>query len=93
MVTITASNYGRIGSVEERLPAGFSYVSSTHPDAGVTFAGQAVRFALAQGDNSLTYTVTAPDMGGSYDFDGSLQDFDRGVHLVGGATRVTVMPG
>ena len=91
MVTITASNYGRIGSVEERLPAGFSYVSSTHPDAGVTFAGQAVRFALAQGDNSLTYTVTAPDMGGSYDFDGSLQDFDRGVHLVGGATRVTVM--
>ena len=55
----------------------------------VNESGQNVRFTL-QGDDSFTYTVTASSTPGSYDFSGTLRDFDKTDHTVGGATRVTV---
>ena len=52
-------------------------------------SGQEVRFTL-QGDASFTYTVTASSTAGSHSFSGTLRDFERDDHTVGGATSVTV---
>ncbi|MCY4581236.1 MAG: hypothetical protein OXE50_00320, partial [Chloroflexi bacterium] len=87
--TITATNYGQAGGVTETLPAGFAYVSSSLDANQVNVSGQTVRFTL-QGDTSFTYTVTASSMPGSYTFSGTLRDFDRNDHTVGGASRITV---
>ena len=93
-VTITAANYGLLGAVTETLPAGFIYLSSTHGSVTHPVDGnsQIVRFTL-QGETSFTYTVTASDVEGSYTFSGTLRDFDRNDHTVGGASTVTVSSG
>ena len=88
-VTIQVANYGGIGRVTETLPAGFTYVDSTHDSAGVNVNGQEVRFTL-QGDSSVAYTVTASRTAGSHSFSGMLRDSDRANHTVGGPTGVTV---
>ena len=89
VVSIRATNYGQAGGVTETLPSGFSYVSSSLSASQVNESGQNVRFTL-QGDPSFTYTVTASSTPGPYDFSGTLRDFDKTDHTVGGATRVTV---
>ena len=95
-VTITAANYGSLGAVTETLPAGFRYVSSTHDSNQVIHPvegnSRMVRFTL-QGETSLTYTVTASSVEGSYTFSGTLRDSDRNDHTVGGASMVTVSSG
>ena len=74
----------------ETLPSDFSYVNSSLDDSQVTeLANNQVRFTL-QGDTSFTYTVTASDTPGDYDFSGTLRDADRMDHTVGGAVTVTV---
>ena len=90
-VTITASGYGQAGGVTETLPTGFSYVGSSLDSSQVDdeLGGNRVRFTL-QGDTSFTYSVTASDTPGSYDFEGMLRDFERDNYTVGGATMVTV---
>ena len=88
-VTIAAVGYGRAGGVTEMLPAGFVYESSSLDDSQVLVTGQMVRFTL-QGDDSFTYTVTAPSTEGPYTFSGMLRDFDKGNHEVGGESIVTV---
>ena len=88
-VTIAAANYGQAGGVTEALPSGFSYVSGSLSASQVNESGQNVRFTL-QGDTSFTYTVTASSTPGSYDFSGTLRDFERDDYPVGGATRITV---
>ena len=89
MVTIQAANYGQAGGVTETLPTGFSYLSSSLSASRVNENGQNVGFTL-QGDTSFTYTVTASSTPNSYTFSGTLRDFDKTDHTVGGATRVTV---
>jgi hypothetical protein len=88
-VVITASGYGVFGRVEETLPAGFSYVSSTLAPAAVTHTGQVYKFTLL-GDASFTYTVTASSTVGSYTFNGVLKDENLASNLVGGNSLVTV---
>ena len=92
-VTINVTNYGAFGSVTETLPTGFTYVSSTQADDSVTHPAdgdsQKVKFTLLR-DTSLTYTVTASSVDGTYMFSGTLADFDGNVHTVGGDTTVTV---
>ena len=89
-VTITASGYGQAGGVTETLPTGFSYVDSSLASSQVTeLSDNQVRFTL-QGDTSFTYSVTASNTPGSYDFVGMLRDFERDNYTVGGATMVTV---
>ncbi len=88
-VTITATNYGQAGGVTETLPAGFAYESSSLADSQVSETGQSVRFTL-QGDDSFTYVVTASMTEDTYMFSGTLRDFDRMDHDVGGDSEVTV---
>ena len=72
-VTIAVSNYGGFGRITETLPDGFVYVSSSLDDSQVDATGvdatgrQVVKFTL-QAETSFTYTVTAPSMAGTYDF-------------------------
>ena len=88
-VAIAVSEYGASGQVEETLPAGFAYVSSSLDPSNVTAVGSTVTFALS-GETSFTYTVTAPNTVGDHTFDGTLTDEDAKTYPVGGDTNVTV---
>ena len=92
VVMITASGYGRFGAVTETLPPGFSYVSSSLEDSGVTDVGREVRFSLF-GQTAFTYTVTAPGTAGTYSFSGVLRNSDREDVPVGGALTIAVAAG
>ena len=91
VVTITATNYGGFGQVEEKLPEGFSYTGSSLSEGSVTVDGQTVSFVLL-GDGSFTYTVDVPDDEGTYAFSGVLKDANRDERVVGGASQVLVGP-
>ena len=94
MVSITADDYGRFGSVTEMLPAGFTYVSvsgdlnedevDNHTEGEVGFT------LLGRGPISFTYTVTASSVEGSHTFSGVLKDEDRQGQDVVGDPEVTV---
>ena len=92
VVMITASGYGWFGTVTETLPPGFSYVSSSLEDSGVTDVGREVRFSLF-GQTAFTYTVTAPSAEGTYSFSGVLRNSDRKDVPVGGALTIAVAAG
>ena len=84
-----STDYSGLGSVTETLPTGFTYVSS---NAGIILeqANNQVRFAFT-GLDSFTYTVTAPDAEGTYDFSGTFTFGSPGVTVVvGGNDEVTV---
>ena len=89
VVTITATNYGGFGQVEEPLPQGFSYTGSSLSEGSVTVDGQTVSFVLL-GDGSFTYTVEVPDDEGAYTFSGVLKDANRDERVIGGASQVLV---
>ena len=91
VVTITATNYGGFGQVEETLPAGFSYAGTSLGDSSVTVDGRTVSFVLL-GDRSFTYTVEVPGAEGRYTFTGVFSDSDRESQAVGGASQVRVGP-
>ena len=87
-VTITATGYGGLGQVVETLPAGFSFVSSSLPDAS-TVEGQTVIFTLL-GNDAFTYSVTTSAQQGAYSFAGVLRDSDKVEQPVGGSSELTV---
>ena len=98
-VTVTvkiAGSYG-IGSVEETLPPGFSYVdaSVTPPDITATTDeqdGQKVKFALV-GESSFSYKVNTATANHSYTFEGTLTySVDKKTVQVRGTSRVRVGP-
>ena len=75
-VSVSAADYGAIGSVVETIPAGFTYVSSTlDEDIQVDSTGNPVIFNL-MGESSFDYTVTASDTEGTYTFSGIIKDVD-----------------
>ena len=92
VVMITASGYGWFGAVTETLPPGFSYVSSSLEDSGVTDVGREVYFSLFE-QTAFTYTVTAPSAEGTYSFSGVLRNSDREGVPVGGALTIAVAAG
>jgi uncharacterized repeat protein (TIGR01451 family) len=91
-VTIEFANAGATAAITETLPAGFTYVTSSVADENVTVTGQEVRFNLFEvPPPSFTYTVTASDTAGTYDFSGTLRfDPTKDDAVVGGAYEVTV---
>ena len=95
VVNITAANYGGFGRVTETLPEGFDYVSVSGDldDDDVAVTGQMVRFTLLGGDETFSYTVTAPDTVTAtmaHSFTGMLRDDEKMDYDVGGADEVTV---
>ena len=87
-VTITASNYGAFGQVEETLPEGFTFKSASLP---VAEEGQVVRFSLF-GDSSFTYVVTVPTAEGQYTFNGVVKNADRQERTISGHRQFRVGP-
>ena len=91
VVTIAVTDFNGIGDVVETLPTGFSYVSSDAPISRPQ-PGNQVRVTVLS-TTSFTYTVTATDVEGSYDFSGTFEFGTRSSRTtvdVGGATTVTV---
>ncbi len=88
-VTIAASGLGSFGSVEETLPSGFTYLSTTHGD-GATTSGQKVTFVVFGDDATFSYTVTASSAPGSYSITGAVKNDQAESAAVGGSSSVTV---
>ena len=75
-VTCNVANYGAIGQVLEKLPAGFTFVGSTLPERAVTVNGSEVSFLLTN-ENSFSYTLKAPESTGTYKLMGLLRDANK----------------
>lgn len=88
-VTITAAGHGGFGQVVEILPPGFSYVGSDLSDAAVNVDGSTVSFTLV-GEETFTYTVTAPGDEGPYSFSGVLKNVDKDEREIVGASVIAV---
>jgi archaellum component FlaF (FlaF/FlaG flagellin family) len=95
VVTITANNLGFAGTVEETLPAGFEYESSTlvnGDDLEVMTVGQIITFNVIDlnedRDNQsvFTYTVTVSTEEGVYTFEGVTEDFGEDRSEIRGET-------
>ena len=96
VVTIDVSGYGNFGSVEETLPAGFSYVSTSGGPLVTERDNQLVEFLLVGNVDSFTYTVTASDTEGTYTFNGEFVTRVDRVDVpvdIGGESTVTVDAG
>ena len=89
-VNIEASYYGSSGSVEETLPMGFAYMSSTLAASDVSVNGQVVTFNLGPHMADFSYTVTAGDVSGPHMFSGSLVDDAGSRYGITGPTDVEV---
>lgn len=78
-VTIEALNCGAFGQVEETLPDGFAYVSSSLPTDQIEQIGDMLKFTFIGDWASFTYRVEAPvvDTTTSYTFHGVVRDEDR----------------
>jgi len=88
--TISASGYGASAQVNETLPSGFTYITSSLDVSNVTsLGGNVVRFDLT-GETSFTYTVKASGTPGIYDFSGTITDESGDVADIGGDTSITV---
>ena len=90
-VEMAAGGYGLAGRIVETLPAGFAYIpgSASLDPLQVEVAGQNMVFILF-GETSFTYDVTASTTPGTYNFAGTLTDFDMSGYTVGGDTEVQV---
>lgn len=75
-ITINLADYGAAGQVLEKLPEGFTFVSSSLPDRAVTVNENKLSFLL-MGEESFTYTLKAPEEGGKYNFVGLLKNIDK----------------
>jgi len=83
-VTVNVANYGAAGQVLEKLPAGFTLVSSTLPERAVTLNnGSEVSFLLMT-ETSFSYTLKAPETIGTYKIVGLLRDINK--------TESTILP-
>ena len=89
-VTVEVMDYGTLGAVVEKLPAGFDYVSGSSSIADVEENGRDITFPLL-GELSFTYTARAVAPGaGDHSFSGELIDDMQRKYPVGGDSMVTV---
>jgi hypothetical protein len=92
-VVIEVSGYGDKGRVDETLPEGFCYMTSSLNPVWVTVEVKTntVTFPFGIGITSFTYTVQAPDTEGAYPtISGILKDEDKDEYVVSGDTEIVV---
>jgi len=88
-VTIDARDFGPFARVSETLPEGWTYTGSSLPDAAVSVEDSVVRFIVLV-DGEFTYTVTAPNVVGTFAFSGVIEDAQRQAQTVEGADEIAV---
>ncbi|AKJ38539.1 PGF-pre-PGF domain-containing protein [Methanosarcina barkeri] len=91
-VTVNVSDYGAAGQVLEKLPSGFTFVSSTLPKRAVTVNGSEVSFLLIN-EKSFSYTLKAPSTTGTYKIVGILRDINKAEFPVLPADRSITVSG
>ena len=92
-VVIEVSGYGDKGGVDETLPEGFCYMTSSLNPVWVMVEVETntVKFPFGIGITSFTYTVKAPDTEGTYNtISGILKDEDKNEYKVSGDTEIVV---
>lgn len=89
VVTIAVSNYGAAGQVTETIPDGFTYVSTDVPGGASDVSGQTIVLTIL-GEDSVSYTVSAPEEEGPYTFSGTLTDINKHVDPIGGDSELRV---
>ncbi len=89
VVSVSVADYGIGGRLVETIPAGFDVVPTA--DSSVSVSGGNISFILL-GEESVTYTLIAPDDPGVHNFVGTITNFDKISEAVGGAAQVTVAP-
>ena len=89
VVSIAVAGYGPAAQIVETIPDGFTYVSTDLPGGATDTDGQSLTFVIL-GEDSFTYTVTAPAETGSYAFSGSLTDIEKNESPVGGTIDLKV---
>ncbi|MDE2687655.1 MAG: cadherin domain-containing protein [Chloroflexota bacterium] len=93
-VTVTVAVTGitsAAGSVTETLPAGFTYVSTTHPLGANIAASGEIEFRFAAPGATIVYEVTASDTEDTHSFSGELNPGPGTTKVaVGGDTDVVV---
>ena len=89
VVTVTSTGLGLLAFISERMPDGFSYVSSNLESDFVRVSGESIRATLIA-RSIFEYTVTASAEEGSYSFSGSALDFDEVRRPITGASGITV---
>ena len=90
-VTIAVSNYGAFAQVQETLPEGFSFVSSSLAEVAVRVDSRTLTFTLL-GENEFTYTVKASVVEGTYGFAGIVKDQNKTEEEIGGDSSLRVGP-
>ena len=88
-VTIAATGYGPAAQIVETLPEGFSYVGTDLAGGATDTSGQTVTFVIL-GEDSFSYTVTAPAETGAYTFAGGLEDINKAQVDIAGDTVLYV---
>ena len=88
-VTIAAESLGSFGAVEETLPEGFTYLSTTHTEAP-NVSGQKLTFVIFGTEASFSYTVAVTAADGTYDMFGIVTDDMRRQYAVIGDASVTI---
>ncbi|MDK2974040.1 MAG: hypothetical protein PWP08_411 [Methanofollis sp.] len=86
VVTLNVSGIA-VGGIVENIPAGFVYVSTTHPPGRVSVADRQVSFALL-GDDRVSYRLRAP-AAGSGAITGFWEDFVTGENGTVAPTQIT----
>ena len=88
-VTIAAAGYGPAAQIVETLPEGFSYVGTDLAGGAADTSGQTVTFVIL-GEDSFSYTVSAPAELGAYTFAGALEDINKASVDIAGDTVLYV---
>jgi hypothetical protein len=88
-IELETSHYGYFGKVVETIPDGFVYEDSTLNPESIEIEDETVEFSL-EGEPSFTYTVTAPDEGDTYTFEGILIDETDDEYVIGGDIEIVV---
>ena len=91
VVAINVSGYGTTGLVEETLPAGFSFGSSSNPPPTFT-SGQVRLWGFEPGVEAIEYTANAPTQPGTYEIMGTFTAGSPGmtVNITGPSLVVAV---
>ena len=97
-VTVRAYDFGSFAEIEETVPAGFAYESTSGlAEADVSVDGQEITFTLLSetAPKTFAYNLTAPDVAGSHAFSGTYSGVDGNFDAfadvqVGGTSSVTV---